>query len=194
MSFLRTGSAARKALIAAFSAAVIVLVLSAVYVAAPRSAAPLAVSAGSSAPEVLPESAAPTAAVSSPSNDSASATAGSDGLSESEAVAAAREHLPGSERDAEVWATESGTFADVYQSLGHRPAYIDQPPVDGVAADRPVWGIEFQVTVDMHCPSGHECEDREGLTTIFIDYRSGEWLRASTFAPSPGESLPRPST
>jgi hypothetical protein len=194
VSFRGAGSVARRALAAIVGAAAILLFLSAVNLAVPRSAAPLSGSAASSAPEASSGSAAATVAAPAPSDDAVSSTSGPEGLSESDAVAAARGHLPESDRDAELWATMSGTFADVSLSLGHRPPYLDQPTVDDVAADRPVWGVGFQLTVEICGPAGGTCESRKGLSTIFIDYESGDWLRSSTFAPSPGEPLPRPKT
>jgi hypothetical protein len=118
---------------------------------------------------------------------------GSAGLSESAAVEAARHFLPEAETAAERWATQSGTFVDVFESLAHRPAHVQQPPIDDIATDRLVWGVQFRTTLEICGPAGGACETHEGLRTIFVDYHSGEWLRTSTFAPSPGEPLRQPA-
>lgn len=112
------------------------------------------------------------------------------GLTESEAIAAARQFLP--DDAAQHWATMPGTFETVFEALVHRPTYLEQPAPEGIGLDRMVWGVEFKVPVEICPPPGGTCETRDGLRTIIIDYATGEWLRTSTFAPSPGDSLPKP--
>jgi hypothetical protein len=86
----------------------------------------------------------------------------------------------------------TGTFADVFKAMAHRPEYVEQPPPEGVALDRLVWGIEFKVSLETCGPSGGECQTRDGLRTIYLDHETGEWLRATAYAPNPGDPLPRP--
>lgn len=111
------------------------------------------------------------------------------GLTEAEAIAAARQFLP--DDAAAVWATMPGTFLAVYDALAHRPTYLEQPAPDGIALDRLVWGVQFKVSVEVCGPAGGTCEIRDGLRTIVIDYETGEWLRTSTYAPNPAVPLPQ---
>lgn len=131
--------------------------------------------------------------VPSPSFPDADVTPRSGGLAEAEAVVVARAFLPESDRDeADVWATKSGSFAEVY-SLARRPTYVDQPIPEEVAADRMVWAVQFRLPIEICGPPPSECQHRVALRTIFVDFSSGELLRASTFAPAPGEPLPTPN-
>lgn len=192
MSSLRSGmSWSRTALVTMIGAAATFLLLVAVYLALPRSGTPAISSESSAAPETAVESPSH-ATVPSPSTSTArpDPTPGPDGLSAADAVAAARGFLRESDRSAEVWATKSGPFADVFPSLALRPPYMNQPTPEEVAADRKVWGVAFKLTIDICGPYGSECYRKEGLNTIFIDFTSGEWLRSSTVAPVPGTPLP----
>lgn len=130
---------------------------------------------------------APSLASSSPPEPAPAASP--EGLSEPEAVAAARQHV--SDDAAEVWATESGPFEDVFGSLAHQPAYLEEPATDAAAPDLMTWAVEFKESIEICGPSGGKCETRDALTTVFIDYKTGEFLTSSTFAPSPGDALPR---
>ena len=114
------------------------------------------------------------------------------GLTEAQAIEAARQYLSEAHEDAPVWATMAGTYEEVYASLVHRPSNDEQPPPAGPdRLDDPVWGIQFQVTLDICAPSG-ACEVRQGLGTLLIGYGNGKLLRQSTIAPSPGDPLPVP--
>ena len=117
-----------------------------------------------------------------------------DGLTESQAIEAARQFLSTLDRDAPVWATAAGSFETVFSSLAHRPNYVEQPPpTDPEHLDRPIWGIQFHVTIELCGPSGTTwCDTRDGLQTVLIDYATGEKLRTTTYAPSSGEPLPTP--
>ena len=96
-------------------------------------------------------------------------------------------------REAEVWASLEGSFAEVSSRLVISPPYLEQPPSENAAPDREVWGVQFKVAVEL-CPpeGGGECEARTGLRAIIVDHETGEWIRTSTYAPSPGEPLPPP--
>jgi hypothetical protein len=118
-----------------------------------------------------------------------SAEPGADSLTEEQAVATARTHLNADQQDAELWRTLYGRYDEVDGLLGHRPGYVDQPEDESAA--RIVWGVEFRLAVEICPPGDGECETRPGLRTIFLDAKTGEWLRSSTFAPSPGDELPR---
>jgi hypothetical protein len=111
-------------------------------------------------------------------------------LSEDAAITAARAFLE--EKDAPVWATMEGAFSDVYATLSHRPTYVEQPAPAEVDPNRAVWGVEFQVGVDVCPPAPHDCEQRDGLVAILVDAETGEWVRSTTFAPSPVDPLPKP--
>jgi hypothetical protein len=118
--------------------------------------------------------------------------ASTDGLSEVEAVAMARRSLSDDNQAAPVWATTSGTLEKVYPVFEHSPGNVEEPLPDNIAASRLVWLVEFKVAIEICPPDGSACEDRIGLTTIIIDRATGEWLRTMTYAPSPGDPLPRP--
>jgi hypothetical protein len=108
-------------------------------------------------------------------------------ISEAAAIAAARSNLP--DKSAPVWAAMSGTMENVYATFTRSAG---QPVPDTVAADRVVWGVEFKVVSEICGPSGTVCEKRDGLTTVYIDGATGEWLMASGFAPSQRDPLPKP--
>jgi hypothetical protein len=111
------------------------------------------------------------------------------GLTEAQAIEAAR----GTYADAEVWATLPGTYEDVFATLAHRPSYVDQPPPAGKAMlERMVWGVQFKIAAVICPPPPGDCETRDALRTILIDYETGRQLRSSTYAPSPGDPLPTP--
>jgi hypothetical protein len=114
------------------------------------------------------------------------------GLSEDEAVATARTFLPQAQSAAaDVWATRAGSFVDVF-SVARRPTHVEQPIPDDVAPGRMVWAVQFKLPIELCGPGASDCQDRMVLRTIFIDFSSGEFLRASTFGPAPGEPLPTP--
>jgi hypothetical protein len=114
------------------------------------------------------------------------------GLTEAEAIEAAR-HGSSTLRDAEVWATMPGTFEEVFAALAHRPSYVTQPPPAGAKMlDRMVWGVQFKFVAEICPPPPGDCESRDALRTILIDYMTGRTLRQSTIAPSPGDPLPTP--
>jgi hypothetical protein len=114
------------------------------------------------------------------------------GLTEEQAIEAARQSS-GVDGDAVVWATMPGTFEGVFASLAHRPSYVDQPPPAGAAMlERMVWGVQFKIAAEICPPPPGDCETRDALRTILIDYVTGRQLRQSTYAPSPGDPLPTP--
>lgn len=116
-----------------------------------------------------------------------------DGLTEAQAIEAARQDLSTADQDAPVWATMAGSYGEVYASLAHRPNDDEQPPPAGPdRLDDPVWGISFHVSVEVCPPLGRTCETRDGLRTVLIDYVTGERLRTTTYGPPPGDPLPTP--
>ena len=117
-----------------------------------------------------------------------------DGLSEAEAIGAARGFLSSPDQSAAVWATMPGEFGTVYELLAHRPNYVEQPdPAPSESLDRPTWGVQFKVSIEICGPAGTECQVRDGLRTVLIDQVSGEKLRMTAYAPPPGNSLPTPN-
>lgn len=114
-------------------------------------------------------------------------------LTEEEAVAAARASVSFADGK-EVWATMAGPYAAVFDAMAHQPDPDEQPAVDTPL--REVWGVQFRVKVELCGPWTEEnsCEIRDALRTVFLDPHSGTWIRTSTYAPAPGDPLPKPTS
>jgi len=114
-----------------------------------------------------------------------------DGITEQRAIALANAEIP-AQGDPELWATDHGPFADVFDALANRPDNADQPLPDSTTPDHQVWGIAFAVTVQICGPQGVDCEDRRAIRTVFLDYADGTWITTATYSPSPDEPFPTP--
>ncbi|CAN5726976.1 hypothetical protein BH24ACT15_BH24ACT15_37260 [soil metagenome] len=194
-----SSSMARRGLVFVGAATALVAVAIALFVALPRLGTSTGVGTATGAPDSSSVSTTTTAPDAPPASastatvppDQTSQPTTSHAMTEEQAVAAARDFLSADQRDAEVWRTMQGSYADVDDRLGHRTPSLDQPEDTSASADRPNWAVEFRVDVEICGPVGSECETRPGVRTIFLDAASGDWLGSSTFAPPPGEELPR---
>ena len=120
-----------------------------------------------------------------PTSSPKSSGAPSTGLSEADAISMARVYS--SDPNAQAREAVSGTFQDVYAALVHVPPGDTKPSVDD---QRMVWGVEFVQQMDF-CPYlSTDCYMRPALTSVWIDFVTGDFVQASTYSPAPGEPLP----
>lgn len=113
-----------------------------------------------------------------------------NGITEDEAIELARASFTDDPDSAPFRVALAGEFGEVYVALVDRRSVPEQPLPDDVAADQEVWGVQFEVTLEICGPEGVECEERPGIRTVFLNYDSGEWLKTSDYGPAPGMPLP----
>lgn len=96
------------------------------------------------------------------------------GIAESQARQIAGESAPSK---AIHVSSEYGRYADVYRDPGE--------VLEEGLADRVVWAIGFQSIFEICPPDGSSCIERPGVTTVILDYVTGDWIASYGFSPAP---------
>lgn len=90
------------------------------------------------------------------------------GLSESQAVAIAREHVV---PDARFMSSRVSQYGE------------DESIENKVLQGHTVWAVRFTPMIEICPPDGSPCFKRPGTITVFVDYFTGEYLSSSAFSP-----------
>jgi hypothetical protein len=170
-----------KVFLGAAAAVVLIAVVVALVLSAPQRPGTSSVGAASPTPPAASSAEPPSVMPTTAEVPSKSAVDG--GLSRDDAIGRARSYLADSQHPM-YWTSQSGAFKDVYEDLAHAgPIGVDEPLPDVAKPDAQVWAVVFKVTISI-C---EDCELRDALDAVFIDYESGELITASIWGPANGD-------
>jgi hypothetical protein len=111
--------------------------------------------------------------------DIASPTIAPATISEDRAVALAREHV--NPPTAVLSEARLGRFGDISSDVVQNPNVMTGPGVP--AADMLVWGVVFNVDIQICPPQPNDCYSRPGSATVILNPATGEWI--ATYGVSP---------
>jgi hypothetical protein len=100
-------------------------------------------------------------------------------ITRSQAIEVASAHVESGAKALSVTATTFGGLMC--------PAPTESSPVDaGIASDRLLWAVAFTDVIAICPPDGGPCKSpRPAMTTVLLDYLTGEFLSSSTQAAAP---------
>jgi hypothetical protein len=103
------------------------------------------------------------------------------GISRDAAIAIAQQNVS---PDVVLRTALAGPFGELVAAFDHRPRGQLDPGEP--AADHWVWAVEWDAIFNI-CPPdpGSGCYQRPGVTTVVIDYATGEWITSYGYSPGP---------